>query len=283
MKKAMMLAAIFAALSGSAFAQAKKPAMKPAAAKAATPKPAPKPAAPATPLEQAILDARKVSGFAKDEFAAPVTTGIGQPFSVTLSPRSGHSTGQASSSGLWIYEDGVLAYMLGMQEAFDLGATGNDPKTIQFAGVMTPGKPYAAQNGYGASATVSVEIWNLSALAINSAPAFDYSPIHKKLEAMRGTKSNLPPDDFPLFLTVAGDEARRLTQDIRVVVEGTIAPIKGSKSTALCKALIYEPKVTSPTESRMETCYVGADITRVAYIDTANGKVLREYTLAKPQ
>lgn len=288
MKRVVTLVAMFAALSGPAFAQAKKPAaQKPAAAKPVA-KPPAKPVAPPTPLEQAILDARKVSGFAKDEFAAPVTTSLGQPFSVSFSPRSGKSTGQSSSAGYWMYEDGELRYTL-MSRFSAERLVGEDDKvgTILFAGDLTAGKPYTAQNAYGASTTVSIDIWKLSALAVTSAPAFDYSYLDRKSNAKYadlGIKGmNSPPDDFPLFMTVAGEEARRLTQDIRVVVEGTIAPIKGSKATALCKAKMFEASISSPTEHRIETCYVGADITRVAYIDSASGKVLQEYTVAKAQ
>ncbi|PHY22828.1 hypothetical protein [Caulobacter sp. BP25] len=277
----MALVAIFAALSGNAFAQTKKPAPPklPQTKPAMAAKPAPKPVAPPTPLERAILDARKVSGFAKDEFAAQVTTGVGEPFSVTLTPRSGESTGQASSAGYWMYENGSLEYSLSIEKAYlgDNDAVGS----ILFSGVMTPGTSYMAQNSYGASTLVSVEIWRLSALAITSAPTFEDSPILKKIKLERG--SRLPPDDFPLFLTVSGEEARRLTQAIRIVVEGTIAPIKGMTATALCKATVYEPKIRAPREFRNESCYIGANITRVAYVDTSSGKVLREFTLAKPQ
>lgn len=287
MKRVVTLVALFAALSGSAFAQAKKPtAPKPAAAKPAA-KPPAKPVAPPTPLEQAILDARKVSGFAKDEFAAPVTTGQGQAFSVSFSPESGKSTGQSTAAGYWMYEKGELTYTLFGFDGSTYVANDDDKvSTLVFAGNLTAGKPYAAHNAYGASATVSVDIWRLSALAITSAPAFEYSAGDRKsraeAEARGYGKSNLPPDDFPLIMTVAGEEARRLTQDIRVVVEGTIAPIKGSKATALCKAKAFEASIDSPTEHRVETCYVGADITRVAYVDSASGKVLQEYTVAKP-
>jgi hypothetical protein len=73
-----------------------------------------------------------------------------------------------------------------------------------------------------------------------------------------------------------GDDARRLSGDARLVVEGVTAPLPNGYSTQ-CVDTRSPPEVKYPRDIRTESCWIGVKISRIAGVDSADGHVLKEW------
>jgi hypothetical protein len=255
-----------------------------ATAPAKAPAKAPAPAA-SVPLINQVMNAA-YTGFRiqqADKFAATPTVpdAEGKPFKVTLRLRDGNSTGISSNNGHYTYEDGRLLFFMSKDTNPRRWYENDKTEVIYFAGVNTPGKSYVGSNAFGTSARVSVENWRRSALGIVSIPPGEDYPYSRKELADReqrglGKYGSSSTNYYPYEVMVGGPEARALVANVRVEIEGTMTALSSGK-LAECVRRYNGPEIDAPYDITETTCWVGANITRIAYVNSATGAVLKEF------
>lgn len=203
-----------------------------------------------------------------DRFADRPQVAAGKAFKVTFGARDGDTTGDAPTSAFWTYKDGELSIVLGMRER---------PRTLpavkegfNVGGAMSLGKPYRGTNAFGASTMVRVENWRHDALAVVGRP--------------RGTPHDRFPDSeqldqFSVKVPTTGANARQLIQHLRIVVEGVTAPLV-AESAVECDSRGLDAQISAPIEYTDQQCWIGADVSRIAIVDSREGKVLGEWVSA---
>jgi len=226
------------------------------------------------------------AGFAAqraDKFAEvpPVPATAGQTFSLSLRIRSGDSSGISQNDSFWTYVDGTLLFFFDVERGtFTTRNRDTSPKVLYFNAALTPGKPYVGSNAYGAAARVTVEKWRRDALAAVAIVEGEGSPYMRDQATPYKALGLEPPavskDSYIYEVKVSGPEAKKLVTNMRIVVEGTYTPLKGDKLTD-CTSSYSGPRVDSPLEIYQDICWVGATITRIAYVDAATKEVLKEY------
>lgn len=255
-----------------------------AAATAPAKAPVKAPTAP-VPLINQVMNAA-YTGFRvqqADKFAdAPAFPDAeGKPFKVTLRLRDGNSTGISATTGHYTYEDGRLLFFMSKDSNPRRWYENDKTEVIYFAGVNTPGKSYVGSNAFGTSTRVSVENWRRSALGIVSIPPGEDYPYSRKELADRdarglGKYGSSSTNYYPYEVMVGGPEARALVANVRVVIEGTMTKLSSGK-LAECVRRSNTPEIDAPYDITETTCWVGANITRLAYVNSATGEVLKEF------
>jgi len=195
-------------------------------------------------------DLKRVSA---DRFAEATSfaDAVGEPFSVELKAWDRFS--DVSDS----FENGTITLSLETKE------TRRDPlnpkdvalRMIQIGGTSSNGRPYVASNAFGARAVVTSLNGKGNALAI---------------------VGGLSERNFTYAIDATGPEARSLDKNFRVIIEGTLQYLPTGK-LANCDTDYVAPELSSPTEITTERCWVGARISRIAFLDRHNGEVLKEW------
>lgn len=219
-----------------------------------------------------------------DKFAEVASPGVaGTPFRVQLRLRDGDSTGVAPNTGFWTYKERRLTFHFSPE---DVGPLGSRTKVFFIAGRMTPGRPYVASNAFGTSVRVSVENWSQDAIAIVKMPVGEVSPFYQGDDPYRARLGlpaiQMPEDNFPYSVEASGPEARGLVTNVRLVIEGKFAPLFGKGSLTDCDIHHIAPDIDGPIEIILNACWVGAEISRIAYVNTATGAVLKEFVRKPP-
>jgi len=181
----------------------------------------------------------------------------GTLFTVRFPFREGQTAGAPlGGSGLYSYRDGVLILSLYTQGGYT--APRSTRRTlIRIATRERAGRPYVGANAFGAHARVEVNYLQEDSLAsIGQLPA---------------SEADLT---FETFLRPA--EARHLALNALVVVEGFVTYIDNQRLTE-CARISSPARLDSPTDIRGTQCWLGARITRIAFIDRRSGNVLREW------
>ncbi|MGE5566332.1 MAG: hypothetical protein ACM3YN_09300 [Parcubacteria group bacterium] len=209
-----------------------------------------------------------------DAFSPPFdeSSFIGKAFRIERPIRSGDSTGPAGEAmGFWTYnprtqELRLVADTSRPWRTSGLPGAGNGVESIEgfpFLDKETARRSFVGKNGYGAT--------------------FDVSEVHFYSEAVAEFsstyESSLPkPANFSyeVTLTRAPDEARRLSQSARVVIEGRVVPYLPSEAI-VCIADFDAATMDEPIEAHTQTCLISAEISRVAIEDSATGQVLAEW------
>lgn len=261
-----------------------------AAAPAKPPTKAPTPAQP-VPLITQVVDAAYTGFLAQqaDPFAATpkIPDAEGKPFKVALRLRSGDSSGIAPNDGYYTYEDGQLLLMMSKSSNPRPIYERDDTEVIYFNGINTPGKSYVGSNAFGASTRVSVQNWRRSALGVISIPPGEDFPWSRKQLARNAAMgfrggANESTNYYPYQVDISGPEARTLVENVRVEIEGTMTALTSGK-LADCVRRYSGPAIDAPYSITQTTCWVGANITRIAYVNSATGAVLKEFGGAATQ
>lgn len=243
------------------------------------------PPEPPAPIAQVMSAAHTAFRLSKaDKFAATPTipAAEGKSFKLTLRLGDGDvASGIMPNSGYYSYKNGTLEFVVSKDTNPRPYYENDKTELLYFSSVNTPGKSYVGRNAYGAATRVSVENWRRSALGIVSIPEGEELPYMAREAAKdeaRGIKRMVPPslDTYPYVVEVSGPEARQLVANVRVVIEGTMTQLASGKLTD-CVTDYSEPKINAPYEISEYICWVGANITRIAYINTATGAVLKEF------
>jgi hypothetical protein len=241
------------------------------------------PASVAGPVGEALARARANYLRAKaDKFGADaVSPGLdGQSFHIEVPLRDGDQTGESGISGFWTYKAGKLRVIYNAREYVGQIRLGHSNEHLaEIGGRMTSGRPWTGENAYGAQRSVKVESWQIDAVAFRSFPIPDAKSPYDDDRPSYLSPITLPPDQrgYWVEVPISGQAARSLAQNVRVVIEGKIAKLANGALTD-CHEHYIGPTVDGPYEITELTCWVGAEVSRVAFIDKANGNVLKEWT-----
>ena len=86
----------------------------------------------------------------------------------------------------------------------------------------------------------------------------------------------LPKKNYWVEMALPGPEARKVAMDAALVIEGTIQALDGGK-LSICKPNYIEAQIDAPTEIYGSECWVGANVSRIAFIRKSTGEVLKEW------
>jgi len=253
----------------------------------AAPAPASKPSVLALAIGQARTSGarQRVDRFAAD---AAATAYEGAPFSVTLRPIDGNTTGVAANSALWTYDRGELTFDLTPTQAPRRNYEFRKYELIYTSAVGRNGKPYVGANAFGATRRVTVEHWRREGIAVLSAPHGE-EPASLSRRNAADVARGLPvyhyadlEKSYPLIIHASGPDARNAVATTVLVVEGTLTKLPDEAGVAICASSYNGPEVDAPIEINEAACWAGANITRVAYINRTTGAVLKEWKAAAP-
>jgi hypothetical protein len=239
----------------------------------------------ADPLQSAFAAAhRDYLARLTDKFAeATADPGlIGKSFKFVRPLSDGDSSGETAGA-YYTYKDGKLLLLFGPDEKYAGPGIIQGPKYMvgMIGGKRTLTRSYLGSNAYGATRRVEVVRLDQDGLAMLARPQGEESPY--ALEFRKADPPNLaalmpplPKDTYWLELPLPGSEARKVAGDTAIVIEGTIVALDGGKVN-LCKSNYIAPEVTAPTEIYGSECWIGANVTRIAFVRRSSGEVLKEW------
>jgi hypothetical protein len=208
-----------------------------------------------------------------DKFKEPVsTTLIGRSFAITMPVQDG---GEGRGIAYYDYEDGKLILNVSPSNAWPLldGPSASMPVLIVSDDSEMTGS-YIGQNAFGVTAEVR-NFKNIGAgIAIVGSPKPMASPMRTKIGAQY-----LEDTDWWLSYDLPPSEARALALNTHAVVQGTYSMLPTGKA-GFCHRMGLAATIDKPSNYSTEKCFVGAKITRIAFVNKLNGTVLKEWTTA---
>lgn len=222
---------------------------------------------------QAAIAAIRADANNYDKFKEPVSTGlIGSSFVITMPVEDG-SEGQGVA--YFDYEEGKLILNVSPSNAWPWL---DGPKTSMPVLIVSDDSKmtgtYIGQNAFGVTAEVK-NFRNVGAgVAIVSSPKPMSSPMRSKI----GAKYHEDTDWWVTY-NVPPAEAKALALNTYAVVQGTYSMLPTGKA-GFCHKGGLSATIDRPSNYSTEKCYVGAKITRIAFINKADGSVLKEWTMA---
>jgi hypothetical protein len=208
-----------------------------------------------------------------DKFKEPVVTDlIGRSFAITMPLQEG---GEGRGLAYFDYEDGKLILNVSPSKAWPWRAGPGEamPVLIVSDSSKMTGS-YIGQNAFGVTAEVR-NFQNLGAgIAIVSGPKAMLSPMRAAISSKYGEDT-----DWWLTYQLPPSEAKAVGLNTNAVVQGTYANLPSGKP-GFCDLGISTATIDKPSNYRSEKCFVGAKITRIAFVSKSTGAVLKEWTLA---
>lgn len=226
-----------------------------------------------------------------DRFAnlKPIPLKEGDNFTVKFPFLDGERRGvDSGGSSIWTYKEGVIQFHFSAgSTSFNLnGSRVGVPVIYYRAGSISTGS-YRGQNAFGVSAHVKEYLGYEDGVAVASSPKGELSPYVDPSTVeffWKRAKSDAEMarwyDTYIVSLPTPPNEARRLATDVYAEMEGTIAPVRG-RITA-CDSRYSGPTINHPWEKTTYSCWAGARIERVAFIDRRDGRVLKEWLADAP-
>jgi hypothetical protein len=156
----------------------------------------------------------------------------------------------------WSYTPGRLAFHVNL----DPNRSGAGYGLLMLREGSKSAAGYVGQNAFGATQDVSrMEMFGdeLSMLS---------DPVSSGEEGRYGAEFDL-----------SGNEARALSKNVQLLIQGTLSRLP-SGQLAKCEAGGSSATVDNPIDTITHTCRIGVTVSRVAYINTATGAVLKEWT-----
>jgi hypothetical protein len=229
-------------------------------------------AASPAPLDNAAMSAslmrlakfKPVDAFdAGPDFSALVAA----PFRLSIPLKDGNVIHEGvDTSGFWVYDAAAqeLRFNMSPDEIFGIRADDDfDHEDVgyTFGGERIEGKPYAAQNGYGAR----VEVTPLTVT---------YYMVY-----VRAPKTDLDHDQFEIKLSVAPAEARAIATHSALVISGVLGDQAGP-ARPQCPSHLSDATADSPTKLLLRKCAARASRLTAAVVRTDNGQVLMQHDFA---
>lgn len=240
-------------------------------------------AAPADPLQSTFRAVhRDYSAQLTDKFAETTAdpSVMGQRFKFVGRLHSGQVSGGPPGDAWYTYDDGKLRLNFNPRENY-AGAGISGPK--YFVGIIggsrVPTRSYVGSNAYGVSARVQVERLEENGLAMLERPEGEVSPYKSSIPMSPGLAARLPPDPKDTYwveYALPGPQAKRLAQDAGLLVEGTIAALADG-TLSYCEGTYIGAKIDNPLEIYGSKCWIGARVSRMAFIRMSTGEVLKEW------
>lgn len=150
-----------------------------------------------------------------------------------------------------------------------LGAARNSvPVLVVTSGTKSLGK-YVGQNAFGATARVSSYKNSSSGIALVSSP---------KLMTRSNSYAGGPSyAGWWIELPLPPNEARTLAETSDAVVEGTYAKLPWGEA-GFCDFDASSATLSKPTDFYRQRCFLGANVTRIAFTNRVTGAILKEWT-----
>lgn len=196
---------------------------------------------------------------------------MGQPAVIRVPLQNGDIADGADPTAFFSYEGGRLL----LTDAIDDKRTdvGGKLRLLTFRATRRPERKYQAQNSYGAKTIVTTQHRVLDAIALIDAPTGLDSPYDSP------GSIRMPLNNYWVRRELSGPEAKQLALDTDFVVEGTIAPVDGTRVTG-CDDKYSEATIDSPLEIYSERCWIGLRVARIAYVRRSSEEVLQEWRAA---
>jgi hypothetical protein len=244
------------------------------------PRPA-RPTPPPAPVERALRAAHRDHVMQLlDKFADSTVdpAAAGQPFQIRARFHNGQVTPAEPGDGYYTYEEGKLRLILSPSDA---AAGYGKPKrlVLRTGGRRVAQRSYVGQNGFGASARVSVERLEEDGLALLERPEGESSPYRSRI--MPDIEDRLPKDTYWVEMALSGSQARALALDSEFVVEGALATFPEG-GLAECRGTYSGATIDSPLELYGETCWVGAKVSRITFRRRSTGETMKAWTNPAP-
>ncbi|WP_288804430.1 hypothetical protein [uncultured Novosphingobium sp.] len=206
-----------------------------------------------------------------DKFAEPPAFPLdGKAFKLTIPAIDGS---EGSGSVVYDYKEGSLILdasprnvwpiMTGPSDALPSFKVSENTKSLA---------SYVGQNAYGATARVTAFKNTGAAIAFVSAPKAMLSPSRTRMGAQI-----LDDTDWWLKIELPPSEAKALANDVVGVIEGRYARLPAGTPGA-CMSGGATATLDHPTDYYSETCYIGANIDRIAFVRKSTGEVIKEWT-----
>lgn len=84
-----------------------------------------------------------------------------------------------------------------------------------------------------------------------------------------------PYSSYETSLTLPPEDGRRLSKDVRLIVEGRI--VKFLNRGIICGSDYFKATIRNPRSTSVKWCVLPSEFTRIAFVDSANGKVIKEW------
>ena len=205
---------------------------------------------------------------------------VGKPFKFMHSMHDGDSYSGDMGSGYYTYHDGKLRLVFIPDEKY-AGAGIEGPKYMVglIGSTRTHIRNYVGSNAFGVTRTVEVVRLDEDGLAMLDRPEGEESPYTSSgpiLPSIAARLPALPKKNYWVEMTLPGPEARKVAMDAALLIEGTIRALDGGK-LSYCKANYIEAQIDAPTEIYGSECWVGANVSRIAFIRRSTGEVLKQW------
>lgn len=231
------------------------------------------PSVPLTDFDRAMAAARSVE-HQTDQFAASAADPalIGKPFSFSLPAEQYSGAGRPT----YRYEEGVLTLDLEtgyVRAPLSRGKVGlNMMHSIIIAENHKMNGRYVGQNAYGATTEVTSFTGKSNALALVTQPTMMLSPASSD----RGF-SLLEGTNYWVRLKLDPGAAKNVAMDTDAVIEGTYGKIGSTDKVVGCEINGGSATIDLPVDSFDERCFIGANVTRVAFVRRSTREVIKEW------
>ncbi|MBP7704160.1 MAG: hypothetical protein KA105_02605 [Caulobacter sp.] len=132
---------------------------------------------------------------------------------------------------------------------------------------LTKGNGGARSNAFGATANVQTQLE--TSVGIATIYTHNIGP----------TIFSEGPNDaifYSVTLSIPPEQAKALVSSARLVVEGQVVEISPFQSV-ICESEYFAPTIRNPREYAAERCFVSAKLSRMAFVDKASSRILREW------
>ena len=208
---------------------------------------------------------------ATDKFAEPAPLPIeGKSFRLTL-PAVDGSEGQGTV--FYDYADGALILDASPSNVWPtLASPSESLPSFKVTDKTRNLGSFVGQNAYGTTARVTVFKNTGTSIAIISGPKPMLSPMRVKIGAQI-----LDDSDWWVKLELSPAEAKAVANDTIGIIEGKYARLPSGKAGA-CMSGGASATIDTPSSLSTETCYIGANIERIALVRKSTGAVIKEWT-----
>lgn len=200
-------------------------------------------------------------------------------FPILDGARSGIMSG---GSSLWIYENGVFTAWISPDSVGSISRPDIEGEVMFFDVVREQRGSYLGENAFGVQR--QIEQWTIkeSGILPVTFPSADFSPYSEErdrrflspetIESMR--------TDYVYSVSLSGDEARHLAENITARINGSIT--KSNGKGVQCEHFGRGPTINHPIDMTIQRCWVPVRIFEVQFIDGSTGELLKSWIDSKP-
>lgn len=222
----------------------------------------------------------------EDPFVDPPPLGmeVGTRFEVQFPFLDSRRKAEDGGSSSWAYADGILTLSITPENVGLLGRAHMNGPAIFYRVEQERLGTYQVENAFGTRRLVESFSARQFGIFLVSRPVGEFSRFLKDYDRKVIEKIYSPEklrrlrEEYYYRARLAGAEAKRLTEDAIVQVEGRVTTAAGGRSWD-CETIYSGPKVNFPNEVTTNRCWIAANVERVAIIDTANDRILAEWRL----